>query len=131
MKLQWAQAILDWIVQHPAICIVATLLVIQWIAFQALLFHYHSFRKNLKRPRPDGLRLAVLEKTITFQNEQIDRLFAKLSELSREMTQAERRREATQPLAVVSPSLESNFPSMGELALRKRIQELREKASIS
>lgn len=104
---------------------------IQWIALQALMIHYHLFRKNLKRPRPDGIRLSMAEKTLALQSEQMERIFGKLAHLNREIDQLhERGSSATRAKTTSSQistntSVETAFASMGELNMKKRIQEMR------
>ena len=101
------------------------MIFIQWVALQALLIHYHLFRKNLKQPRPDGIRLQLLEKTVAVQNEQLDRIYAKLAEMRKDLNYAVTREPAAPSRIVEAPSLEKTFASVGEMNLKKRIQELK------
>ena len=117
----------EWIIANGPTLILGLMVLIQWIALQALLIHYHLFRKNLKQPRPDGIRLQLLERTVSVQNEQLDRIYAKLAEMRKEVNLAVTREPApaTTRRPIEVNSFEKTFASIGEVALKKRIQELK------
>lgn len=112
-----------WFSAHGTTLVLFALVIIQWIAFQALLIHYHLFRQSLKKPTPDGIRFATIEKVLSFQATQIDRIYGKLSELNKEIQTQPTAKPAPRPAAIAS---DSSFVTRGELNLKKRLQELRQ-----
>lgn len=114
----------QWIVQHGPMILLTTLVVIQWIAFQVLLVHYHHFRKSMKKPRPEGLRIGLLEKTVKIQTENMDAIFRKLAELSKDIAIASA--QSTRPTRSenAAQSLEGSLMTMGEMNLKKRLQQM-------
>lgn len=117
----------EWWQAHGVTVFMATLLIIQWIALQALLIHYHFFRKNLKQPKPDGVRIALLERTVALQTDQLDKIFGKLAHFNREIDSLhvhgkQATRTAKEPSGVTS--IEASVATLGEIALKKRIQEI-------
>jgi hypothetical protein len=115
----------QWIATNGPTLILGVMVLIQWIALQALLIHYHLFRKNLKQPRPDGIRLQLLEQTVSLQNEQLDRIYTKLSDMRKELNFAVTRAPAQSTRAMEVQSLEKTYTSLGEMNLKRRIQELK------
>jgi len=115
---------IDWWKSNIVTVALSAGLFIQWIAFQALVVHYSMFRKNLKQPRPDGIRLNMVEQSFKIHSEQMDRIFAKLAHLNREIDQLHTRGSKSTQVSR-GESVETAHASMGELNLRKRIQELR------
>lgn len=113
----------QWIVQNAPMLFLGALVFIQWIAFQVLVVHYHNFRKSLKKPRPDGIRMGLLEKAVAIQTENVDALFIKMGELRREIAVANA--QAVRPSKVDSTtSIEGSMMTMGEINLKKRLAEM-------
>lgn len=119
---------IEWLKANAWLITLTTLVFIQWVVIQGLLLHYYYFRKNLKQPRPDGIRLNLAERSIALQSEQLEKIFAKLAALNREIDILADRsaRLATKQgsVQVTGPSLEASVATMGELNLRKRLQEI-------
>jgi len=86
---------IDWWKSNIVTVALSAGLFIQWIAFQALVVHYSMFR-----------------------------IFAKLAHLNREIDQLHTRGSKSTQVSR-GESVETAHASMGELNLRKRIQELR------
>lgn len=121
--MEWITANNEWIYMNAPMLALGTLVFIQWVALQAFFVHYTLFRESLKRPRPDQTRIIALEKTIAFQAEQLELVFSKLAEHHREMSKMNLREPS--PRERNALSLESTFVSMGEMSLKKRIQEMK------
>ena len=103
--------------------------LVNWIALQALMIHYHFFRKNLQKPRPDSIRMALMEKTIALQTEQLEKIFGKLAFFNREIDSLHIRQSKSgatraERESLGATSIESSVATLGELALKKRIQEI-------
>jgi hypothetical protein len=116
----------QWFLDHAAILILSVAVFVEWVALQMLLIHYHFFRQSLKKPTPDGIRFSTIEKVLSFQASQIDRVFGKLSEMNKEISGVSERRSADRMMAgaSISPN-DSSMMTMGELSLKKRLQELK------
>ncbi len=118
--------------QFSLIIGIGILSVLQWFGLQALVVHYHIYRQNQKKPRPDGIRLNLVERTVAMQTEQTDRIFEKLAALNREIDQLHvqlgriSQRAPTTKEASRGESLETAFVSLGEIALKKRLQEMQD-----
>lgn len=113
----------QWIAEHGPMIVLAGAVFVQWIALQALLIHYHLFRKSLKQPRPDGVRMDLIEKTVSIHNENMDMLFKKLAEVRREISLAQA--QPVRTAKVESPSIETSFVTLGEMNLKRRLQEMK------
>jgi hypothetical protein len=125
MMFEWTQQITGWVMANPVLAMLSALAVIQWIALQALLLHYHFFRQNFKRPKPSSQRFMVIEKTMEFQMSQIDKLFEKIAEMKKDLNQRTMREE---PM-VTPESLESRFMTLGEMKLKQRLSEIKTRLS--
>jgi hypothetical protein len=115
----------QWIVDHAGMIILTTAVVIEWIAIQAILIHYHFFRESLKRPTPDGIRFSTIEKVMSLHASQMDRAFGKMSELSKEISSLAERRPERMIAAPSTAASEPTVLSLGEMNLKKRLAELR------
>lgn len=118
------QDIQQWIAQNWAMTALMAAVCVQWVALQALAIHYYLFRKNLKRPRPDRIRLATLERAVKFQEEQFERVFQKMAALREEVANVERASSRSASNADSAQSIENSFVTLGEMELQKRIREL-------
>jgi hypothetical protein len=130
----------EWIQANVGFVILGTLVVVQWVAFQALLVHYHLYRKSQKKPRNDGIRFSMIERNLKFHAEQIEMIFEKLAELKKEMGDwaiqdlqrgGQRESKPAQATGGLSSSVESSFVSLGEINLKRRIAALRTPESTS
>lgn len=106
--------------------------LVQWFALQGLIVHYYIYRQNQKKPRPDGIRMNLIEKTVALQTEQTERIFEKLATLNREIDQLHvqlgriSQRSPSAKDGGRAESLETAFVSLGEIALKKRLQEMQD-----
>ena len=123
----------EWWQQNGLTVFLVALSLVQWIALQALAIHYHFFRKNLKRPKPDAIRMDMMEKTIALQSEQIEKIFSKLAHFNREIDQLHVKQSSTSRKGMDSNtgSIESSMATLGEIALKQRIQELKGSGRLS
>ena len=114
-----------WWGTHGMTVILAVVVFLQWVGLQAFAIHYHFFRKSLKRPKPDQIRFSLIEKTMALQQEQLDRIYTKMAELNKELNEtAARVRTPIQRVKEPTLSLDSTYASLGEMNLKKRIQEI-------
>lgn len=111
----------NWIFTHPELTILAAFVVFQWMAFQALLIHYHLFRQSLVKKKPETRRLEKVERYTEFQDSQISKLFEKLAEIRKEMHQ----QVLASPQTFLPESFENRIMSMGEMKLKARLDELK------
>ncbi len=120
----------QWLKDNASTIILGTCVFIQWIALQAFAVHYYFFRQSLKRPRPDHLRFATIEKVISFQSEHIDKIYGKLAHFDREIDLLHVNgtglvgKSSSVKEASSGTSLEASYATLGELNLKKRIQEM-------
>ena len=113
---------LAWIQENYFLLVLSFMVGLQWIALQGFAIHY-----IISRPKPVNLaserkRLATLEGLVDFQSTQIERLYAKTAELTREISSIYSVKTSSKNSP--SPSLEQNFMTFGEVALKKRLSEL-------
>jgi len=135
MTIDWLHAgktAMTWASANWAFLILAGLIFFQWVAFQALLIHYQLFRKSMKKPRTDGIRFSNIEKTLSFQAEQIELIFEKLASIKSEMAdwarQEIKKGKPTKPATEewkASPSVEASFVSLGEINLKRRLEAMK------
>lgn len=118
----------QWFMDHAGIIFLSAAVTIEWIALQALLIHYHFFRESLKRPTPDGIRFSTIEKVLSFQASQIDRVFGKIGDMSKEISVLGERKFGDRAPNLVAMPGESSVLSLGEVNLKKRLAELRANA---
>jgi len=121
----------EWWLTYGPTLFLAVLVLVQWIVLQGLLFNYYYFRKGLKKPRPDGLRFAMIERALTLQMEQIERVFEKLAEFRKEISNISYKKESNASKESTLTSIEASLVSMGEMNLKKRIQEIKNSSSSS
>ncbi len=115
----------QWWSTHGVTVLLAIFVFVQWIGLQAFAIHYHFFRKSLHRPKPDQIRFSLIEKTMALQQEQLDRIYSKMAELSKDLNEtAARVKTPVQRVKEPTISLDSTYASIGELNLKKRIQEI-------
>ncbi|PIR21645.1 MAG: hypothetical protein COV44_12010 [Deltaproteobacteria bacterium CG11_big_fil_rev_8_21_14_0_20_45_16] len=135
--LDVAHAAWNGILQNWVIVLLSFFVIAQWIAFQTLVVHYYLFRKSLRKPRPDGLRFSSIEKTLSFQGEQIEKTYEKLAELRGELSKwasEDLKRSPNQYLNsnvskhTNNSSVESSLVSMGELNLKRKIEAIKAQA---
>ncbi len=115
----------QWFIANAPMLVLGAFVLIQWIAFQVLLVHYHMFRQSLKKPTPDGIRFNTIEKVLSFQASQIDRIYGKLSDLNKEINTVATTKVATKTQASTQIASDSSFITLGELNLKKRLKELK------
>jgi hypothetical protein len=109
---------------------IAGVVLIQWLVLQAFVAEYIVYRRNVKRPRPDGIRMGLMEKSIQLSTEQMETLFTRLASLEREIdslhVKMSKRVQPNAPQTHHTQSLEASVMSLGEMNLKKRILELSE-----
>lgn len=115
----------NWAMSNVFLVSISVVVALQFFAIQAFFIHYHLFRKNLKRPKPDALRFAQIEKSIAFQGEQIEKLFEKLADTRKEIFEMTPIAEPKSPVEPTVQSFESSFLSLGEINLKKRLDNFR------
>ncbi len=79
--------------------------------------------KNLKKPRPDGIRFDLIEKTLEVHTENSNALFRKLAELRKEIAMVANA-QPTRPQRSEHSSIETSVMSLGEMNFKKRLQEM-------
>lgn len=118
---------LPWISQNAFFVILGTAFLLQWVAFQAFVIHFQMFKTKVTRPRQDLKKIRQLERLIEFQSQQMEQVFEKYAALKKEINQVAR--ESMQRSQWQAPqrseSIESNFLSMGEINLKKRLESLK------
>jgi len=123
--------------QNWVIVLLSIFVFAQWMAFQTLVVHYYLFRKSLKKSRPDGLRFSSIERTLSFQGEQIERTYEKLAELRGELSKwaSEDLKRSPNHYSKTNgsqhtnnSSVESSLVSMGELNLKRKIEAIKAQA---
>jgi hypothetical protein len=120
-----SEATRQWWSAHGVTVLLMIFVFAQWIGLQAFAIHYHFFRKSLNRPKPDQVRFSLIEKTMALQQEQLDRIYSKMAELNKDLNEtAARVKTPVQRVKEPTVSLESTYASIGELNLKKRIQEI-------
>lgn len=120
-----SEATRQWWSAHGVTVLLMIFVFAQWIGLQAFAIHYHFFRKSLNRPKPDQVRFSLIEKTMSLQQEQLDRIYSKMAELNKDLNEtAARVKTPVQRVKEPTVSLESTYASIGELNLKKRIQEI-------
>ncbi|MDB5038166.1 MAG: hypothetical protein JWQ35_1694 [Bacteriovoracaceae bacterium] len=115
----------QWFIDNFAIIVLGVAVFIQWIAIQVIAIHYHFFRQSLKKPTPDGIRFQTIEKVLSFQAGHLDRVFGKLAEMNKDITQVAERKQVERIKSHATQAPDSSFISMGEMNLKKRLNELK------
>ena len=123
----------DWFLNNFGLIMLWGLVLIQWVAFQALLIHYQMFRKSLKRPKTDGIRFSMIERNLAFYGEQIETLYEKVAETRKDMSAWAKEDIKRQGVGVRQSrgtegftSVESTYASLGELNLKRRLASLKQ-----
>ena len=120
-----SEASREWLSSNGVTVILGVMVITQWVGLQALAIHYYFFAKSLKRPKPDQIRFSIIEKTMALQQEQLDRIYTKMAELNKEINETSARvKTPIQKVKETAVSLDSTYASMGEMNLKKRIQEI-------
>ena len=115
----------EWAMSNIFLLSISVVVALQFFAIQAFFIHYHLFRKGLKRPKPDALRFAQIEKSIAFQGEQIEKIFEKLADTRKEILEMTPIEKPQAPAEPRIQSFESSFLSLGEINLKKRLDNFR------
>lgn len=113
---------LAWIQENYFLLVLSLVVAIQWIALQGLAIHYMISRPKPVNLTPERRRLATLEGLVDFQSTQIERLYAKTAVLTRELSSINTVKTSSKNSS--NTSLEQNFMTFGEVALKKRLSEL-------
>lgn len=126
-------AFLSFLSSNLEVVILSSLIFIQWMALQAFAIHYYFFRRSVRRKRPEGLRIATLEKLVSFQSEQIERLYGQLADQKKELRDFMRERvslveEKKSAGQAPTHSMDSGYVSLGELNLKKKLEAMRSSA---
>lgn len=115
----------DFISAHGLNIFFGVMILLQWVVLQGLIVHYLMFRRNLKKPRPDGIRFANIEKVQAFHAQQLEMAFAKMGELKKEIVRSlPSQDERPEPRGMNLPDTAS-YVSLGEIELKKRLRELK------
>lgn len=117
----WIETARAWDLTTWTLISLGVLVIFQWMAFQALVVHYVMFRKKILARKPDRVRIALLERTLSFQQEQVDRIFDKLSSLRTDLSKPGRSERYDNSN---SDGVENSFVTLGEVHLKRRMQEL-------
>ncbi len=115
---------LAWLQTHFHFVVLAAFMVLQWIVLQAFIIHYFTKRTVIPTFGRERGRIEMLEKLVGFQSNQMERLYAKVAELHREIqTVGSQSREQARNTS----HGETSMISLGEVTLKKRLAELEQK----
>ncbi len=121
MEWLFSSVNVEWLKEHYAIILLTSAVVIEWVVLQAFIVHYMMNRDAIPTFDAERADIASLERLTHFQSSQIERLYAKIGEVTRDISALQ---ASAKNQAKAAASVDRSMLTMGEISLKKRLSEL-------
>lgn len=121
--MEWFLSLIDteWLKSNYVIILLTGAVAVEWIVLQAFIVHYMMRQDAFPTFDRERSKIESLERLSHFQSSQIERLYAKIGEISRDLATAQ---AATKSQAKSMAPADRSMLTMGEISLKKRLTEL-------